>query len=83
MLGVQFEMDGGGGEVWGKITPCLKLVRILLKTRNLAHKYILKCSFRKNIFQYQDPLNFADFSIFFAKNKDFLVETISLLKPIV
>ena len=32
-LGVHFEVGGGG-----KITPCLKLVRIMLETSNLARK---------------------------------------------
>ena len=42
-LGVRFE-------VGGKITPCLKLVRVMLETWNLARKYTLTCSFRKYIF---------------------------------
>ena len=43
-LGVHFE--GGGG----KITPCLKPVRIMLETSNLARKYTPICSFRKYTF---------------------------------
>ena len=41
-LEVRFEV---GGE--GKITPVLKLVRILLETWNLARKYARICRFRK------------------------------------
>ena len=47
--------------------PCLKLVRIMLQTLNLVHKYTHICSFSKYTFQYQDPLNFADVSIFWQK----------------
>ena len=43
-LGVRFV--GGGG----KITPRLKLVKIMLETSNLAHKYTPICSFRKYTF---------------------------------
>ena len=35
---------------------------------NLACKYTHKCSFRKDTFQYQDPNNFADVSIFCEKS---------------
>ena len=45
-LGVPVEVAGGGG----KITPCLKPVRIILKTSNLAPKYTPICSFRKYIY---------------------------------
>ena len=47
-LGVHFEV-GGEGKI---ITPppCLKLVRIMLKTSNLARKYTSICSFRKYTF---------------------------------
>ena len=42
-LEVRFEVGGGG-----KITrPVLKLVRILLETWNLAHKYARICRLRK------------------------------------
>ena len=50
------------GSFWG-VTPCLKLLRIMLETSNFARKY----SFRKYTFQYQGPLNFADVSIFYKK----------------
>ena len=36
-LGVRFEVEGG----WGKITLCIKLVRIMLETSKLASKYTL------------------------------------------
>ena len=42
-LGVSFEVKEGGG---GKINPCLKLVRIMLQTWNLIHKYTHICSFK-------------------------------------
>ena len=45
-LGVRFEVRGGGA----KISPCVKLVRIMLETSNLALKYTHECSFRKYIF---------------------------------
>ena len=57
---VCFEVGGGGC----KITPYLKLVRIMLETSNLACKYTDICSFRKYTFYYQDLLNFANVSIF-------------------
>ena len=44
---------GGGGEgagVRGKITPCLKLFRIMLETWNLVRKYTHIISFRKYTF---------------------------------
>ena len=39
---------GGGGGVGagGKITPRLKLVRVMLQTLILTHKYTHQCSFR-------------------------------------
>ena len=39
-----------GGGKGGKITPCLKLVRIMLESSNLARKYTPVCSFRKYTF---------------------------------
>ena len=48
-LGVRFEVGGGRGG-GGKITPRLKLVKIMLETSNLAHKYTPICSFRKYTF---------------------------------
>ena len=52
----------------GKISPCFKLVRIMLETWNLARNYVHICSFRKYSCSYQDSLNFANVSIFLAKN---------------
>ena len=48
-LGRLFRASFGGGE-GGKITPCLKLVRIMLEASKLARKYIPICSFRKYTF---------------------------------
>ena len=82
-------LDGGlfRGSFWGgwgrKITPCLKLVRIMLETWNLIRKFTRTCTFRNYTFQYQGPLNFSDISIFFAKNKPFLAKLAPLLKAIV
>ena len=45
-LGVRFEVWGGEA----KITPCLKLVRIMLETSKLARKYAPTCNFRKYTF---------------------------------
>ena len=53
--------------MWGKITPCLKLVKIMLEIGNLARKYTHICNFRKYSFWYQDPLYFGDVSIFLKK----------------
>ena len=66
-LGVRFEVGGGG---WGKITPCLKLVRIMVKS-TYTRKYIHIFSFRNHTFQYQGPLNYADVRIFLANNLHF------------
>ena len=64
-LGVCFQVGmGGGGENY---LPCLKLVRVMLETSNLARKYTSICSFRKYTFQCLGPLNFADVSIFLQK----------------
>ena len=49
-------------------TFCLKLVRIMLETSHLARRYKTICTFRKYTFWCLGPLNFADVSIFFAKN---------------
>ena len=46
-LGVCFEVGWRGG---GKITPFLKLIRIMLETWNLARKYTRIFSFRKYTF---------------------------------
>ena len=64
-LGLHFEVRGG------KITPCLKLVRIMLEASKLARKYTPIFSFRKYTFQCLGPLNFADVSIFWQKNSVF------------
>ena len=76
-LGVRFEVGGGI-----KLLR-LKLVRIMLSTSNLARKYTDISSFKKYTFQYQGPLNFADFSIFSKKNLWFLAKILRLLKAIV
>ena len=49
-LGVHFEVVWGGEGV--KLIPpsCLKLVRIMLETSNLARKYTPICSFRNYTF---------------------------------
>ena len=54
--------EGGGGRV-GKITPtpCLKLVRIMLETSKVAHKYTPICSFRKYALDFQMNLNDKNF----------------------
>ena len=71
--GVQFEVGGR----WGKMTPFLKLVRIIIETWNFVRKYTHIFSFRKYTFQYQVPLNSADVSmfckklVFFGKNGTF------------
>ena len=46
---------------------CLKLVRIMLETSNLARKYTPIFSFRKYAFQCLGLVNFADISIFLQK----------------
>ena len=43
----------------------------MLEASNLARKYTPICSFRKYVFQCLGPLNFADVSIFLAKNSVF------------
>ena len=66
----------GGGNYPTPFPPrplCLKLVRLILETSNLARKYILIYSFRKYIFYYLSPLSFADVSIF-CKNLAFFVQ---------
>ena len=45
-------------------------------------KYRHISNFRKYTFYYQDPLNFADGNIFFAKNLHFLAKIVPLLKAI-
>ena len=70
----------GGGEV--KLPPCLKLVRIMLETSNVARKYTHLCSFRKYTFYYQAYLKFADASIFLQKYHRFLAKIVPLLKAI-
>ena len=71
---------------WNKITQppsCVKHVRIMLEILNLVGKYTDIFSFRKYTFEYEDPLNFADGSIFFAKKQRFLTIIVPLLKSIV
>ena len=64
LLGVRFEVGGGGG---GHKITTLKPVGIMVETSNLARRYIPICSFRKYAFQCLGPLNFADVSIFLQK----------------
>ena len=80
-LGSFFRSSFWGGR--GKITPCLKLVRIMLEKSNLARKYTPLCNFRKCPFEFLDPLNFADVSIFLQKISVFLSKKVPLLKAIV
>ena len=84
-LGVRFE-EGD------KITPCLKLVRTMLKTSNLSRKYTHICRFWTCLFYYQGPFSTLNMSLLvpiflmqhlFAKNQRFLSKIISLLKAIV
>ena len=63
-LGVRFE-------VGGNINPCLKPVKIMLDTSNLARKYTPICSLRKYTLYCLGPLNFADVSIFLQRNSVF------------
>ena len=49
-LGGLFRGSFLGGGKGGKITPRLKLVRIMLESSNLARKYTPICSFRKYTF---------------------------------
>ena len=83
VLGAHFEVCVWGGDVGVKLPPCLKLVRIVLETWNLVRKFTHICSFRKYTFEYQGLLNFAEVSIFFAKNQHFLAKMVPLLKAIV
>ena len=53
----------------------------MLEALNLVREYADICSFRKCTFQYQYPLNFADFRIF-CKKTLFWGETVPLLKAI-
>ena len=55
----------GGGEV--KLPPCLKLVRIMLETSNMARKYTHLCSFRKYTFSTKPILSLL-MPAFFCKN---------------
>ena len=75
-LGVHIKVGVGG------LHPCIKLVRVILQTSDLAHKYTHICSFNKHTFQYQSPLKFADVSIFFEKSA-FFGKIVPLLKSIV
>ena len=75
-LGVHFEVGAGG-----KITPCLKLVRIMLETETWyasTHTCVVL-----EIYPFVTSLNFADVSIFFAKDQRFLANIVHLLIAIV
>ena len=78
-------MGGEGGEEGLKFISsfCVKLVRIMLETSSLLRKYTHICSFGKYTFYYQDPLNFADGSIFSQKIIIFWQKKVPLLKVIV
>ena len=58
---------GSGGDGGNYSFTCLKLVRIMLETSNLARKYMHICSFRKHTFWFQAPLNFTDATMFLQK----------------
>ena len=77
------DFSGSRFEEGGGIPHCLKLVRIMLETLNVVRKLTHICSFRKYNFEYQDPRNFADVNIFFAKSQHFLARMVFLLKAIV
>ena len=62
----------GGGGVAVKLPPCLKIVRITLDSWNWVRQYTHK--FRKYIFYYQEPPNFAEVSIILQKGNIFLVK---------
>ena len=70
---------GGGRKVTP--TPCLKLVRIMLETSNLARKYTQLCSL-ENIPFSTKALLIAGVSIFFANNQHFLAKIVPLLEAI-
>ena len=76
-LVVRFEVG------WVNLPPCLKPVRIMLETSNLARKYTPICSYRKYTFYCLDPLSFAYASIFLQKISVFLSKKVPLLKAIV
>ena len=80
-LGVRFE-EGGGVEL--PLPPwCVKLVRIMLETLNLASTYTPICSFRKYILYCLGPLYFANLnSAFFCKKEGFLSKKLAFLKAI-
>ena len=67
-LGVRFEVGVGGG---AKL-PRLKVIRIMLETwDSVLSTPTRTCAVSQNIpFEYLDPLNFADVSIF-CKNSQF------------
>ena len=58
-LGACFEVEWEG---------VVKLIRIMLKTYNLARMYTSICSFKKCPFSTKELLTFADVSIFLQKN---------------
>ena len=64
--------------------PCLKLIRIMAETSNFVHiMYTQIYSIRKCTIYCQDPLNFADVTIFLGKSQHLLAEIVPLLKAIV
>ena len=73
-LGIRFEV---GGNI--TFSPCLKLVRIMLETSNLAQNYKHIRSFRK----YTLTLLIVLMSTFFAENQRDFAKTAPLLKPLV
>ena len=71
-----------GGDGW--ISPCVKLVRIMLETWNLVHKYTHIYSFRKKTFGTKGFLiSVIRAFFFFPKNQSFLHKVVPLLKAIV
>ena len=71
--------EGGGS----KSHTRLNLVRIILEIWKFVREYTDLCSFRKYTFLYQDPLNFANVSIFLQKNQHFFGKIVPLPKVIV
>ena len=60
-----FYIDGGGV----KLSPCLKLVRIMIEAWKLMDRYTHIFSFRKYTLKCQDPVNFVEVSFFFFLEK--------------
>ena len=55
----------------------------MLETSNLARNSHSNVVSENMLFSALGPLNFADFSIFFAKTRRFLAKTVPLLKALV